>query len=183
MVHTAILLHQFLSPLSNHREDEYGGSLENRMRFPLEVFDAVRTAWPDHRPLGMRVSATDWIADGWDLEQTVTMAKELEKRGCDWIDVSSGGLSDEQRVQTGPGYQVPFAEHIKQHTDLTIMTVGMITEPQQAEDIIASGQADLVALARGFLYDPRWVWHAANELGYDLKYPKPYLRCAPVRIP
>ena len=173
------LLHQFLSPLSNHREDEYGGSLENRMRFPLEVFDAVRACWPDHRPLGMRVSATDWIKDGWDLEQTETLAKELEKRDCDWLDVSSGGLSDEQRVQTGPGYQVPFAEHIIQRTDLTIMTVGMITEPQQAEDIVASGQADLVALARGFLYDPRWVWHAANELGYDFKYPNPYLRCAP----
>jgi NADPH2 dehydrogenase len=173
------LLHQFLSPLSNFRDDEYGGSLENRMRFPLAVFDAVRAAWPDHRPLGMRVSATDWIKDGWDLEQTTVLAKELDKSNCDWLDVSSGGLSDEQRVQTGPGYQVPFAENIKQNTNLTVMTVGMITEPQQAEDIVASGQADLVALARGFLYDPRWVWHAANELGYDFKYPNPYLRCAP----
>ena len=173
------LLHQFLSPLSNHRADEYGGSLENRMRFPLEVFDAVRAAWPAHRPLGMRVSATDWIDNGWDVEQTVTLANELEKRDCDWLDVSSGGLSDEQHVHTGPGYQVPFAEHIKQRTAMKIMTVGMITEPQQAENIVASGQADLIALARGFLYDPRWVWHAAKDLGYDLKYPEPYLRCAP----
>ena len=176
------LLHQFLSPLSNHREDDYGGKLENRMRFPLQVFDAVRAAWPAHRPLGMRVSATDWIDEGWDLEQTVALARELENRDCDWLDVSSGGLSDEQRVKTGPGYQVPFAEHIKQQTGLTIISVGMITEPQQAEDIIASGKADLVALARGFLYNPRWVWHAANELGYDLRYPNPYLRCAPAKV-
>ena len=175
------LLHQFLSPLSNHRDDDYGGSLENRMRFPLEVFDAVRASWPAHLPVGVRVSATDWIEQGWDLEQTLALARELEARNCDWLDTSSGGLSDKQQLKTGPGYQVPFAEQIKQHTGLTVMAVGMITEPQQAEDIIAAGKADLVALARGFLYNPRWVWHAANELGFDLRYPNPYLRCAPVQ--
>ena len=176
------LLHQFLSPLSNQRQDDYGGSLENRMRFSIQVFDAVRGSWPAQRPLGMRVSATDWIDQGWDPEQTLTLARELEKRDCDWLDVSSGGLSDQQQLKTGPGYQVSFGEKIKQQTGLKIMTVGMITEPQQAENIIACGQADLVALARGFLYNPRWVWHAANELGYDLRYPNPYLRCAPAKI-
>lgn len=176
------LLHQFLSPLSNQREDQYGGSLENRMRFPLQVFDAVRAAWPEEKPLGMRISATDWIDGGWDLPQSLSLAHELEQRHCDFIDVSSGGLADTQKVKAGPGYQVPFAEQIKQQTALAVMTVGMITEAQQAENIIKSGQADLVAIARGFLYNPRWVWHAANKLGHPLEYPNQYLRCAPSRI-
>lgn len=176
------LLHQFLSPLSNQRDDQYGGALENRMRFPLQVFDAVRAAWPEEKPLGMRISATDWIDGGWDLQQSLLLARELDQRDCDFLDVSSGGLADEQKVKTGPGYQVPFAEQIKQQTGLTVMTVGMITEAQQAEKIIASGQADLVAIARGFLYNPRWVWHAAQKLGYPLTYPNQYLRCAPSRI-
>ena len=176
------LLHQFLSPLSNQRDDQYGGTLENRMRFPLQVFDAVRSAWPDDKPLGMRISATDWIDGGWDLPQSLALAHELEQRKCDFLDVSSGGLADSQKVKAGPGYQVPFAEQIKQQTELAVMTVGMITEAQQAEKIIASGQADLVAIARGFLYNPRWVWHAAHTLGHTLKYPNQYLRCAPARI-
>jgi 2,4-dienoyl-CoA reductase-like NADH-dependent reductase (Old Yellow Enzyme family) len=173
------LLHQFLSPLSNRREDDYGGNLDNRLRFPLAVYDAARSVWGKEQALGVRVSATDWVEGGWDLEQTLSLAKALDARGCDWLDVSSGGLSDEQKLDVKPGYQVPFAEHIKHETDLTVMAVGLITQPQQAEDIVASGKADLVALARGFLYNPRWVWHAAKELGYPLTYPNQYLRCAP----
>lgn len=173
------LLHTFLSPLSNHRTDAYGGSLENRMRFPLEVFDAVRTAFPADRPVGMRLSATDWVAGGWDLPQTITLAAALKARGADWIDVSSGGLSHAQRISPGPGYQVPFAEAVKRETGSTTMAVGMITQAVQAEAIIAGGQADLVALARGVLYDPRWGWHAAAELGATVAASPQYWRSAP----
>jgi NADPH2 dehydrogenase len=173
------LLHQFLSPLANRRDDGYGGSLANRMRFPLEVFDAVRAAFPADRPVGMRVSATDWAPGGWDLEQTLAFAAQLKARGADWIDVSSGGLTPAQKLVAGPGYQVPFAAAIKQATGLTTMAVGLITEPQQAEDIVASGKADLVALARGLLYDPRWAWHAAAALGAAVDAPQQYWRARP----
>ncbi len=173
------LLHQFLSPLSNRRDDRYGGSLANRMRFPLEVFRRVRAVWPAHKPLGIRVSATDWAEGGWDLEQTLAFAHELKKLECDWIDVSSGGLVKNQVIETAPGYQVPFAEAVRRETGLTTMAVGMITEPKQAEEIVAAGKADLVALARGMLYDPRWAWHAAHELGAEVTYPNQYLRCRP----
>ncbi|HWU49199.1 MAG TPA: NADH:flavin oxidoreductase/NADH oxidase [Asticcacaulis sp.] len=173
------LLHQFLSPLSNARDDAYGGSLENRMRFALEVFDAVRAVFPAHKPVGVRVSATDWVAGGWDLEQTLAFAHELRKRGADFIDVSSGGLSPQQQIAAGPGYQLPFAEAIKAQTGLTTLAVGLITEPQQAEDIIAKGKADAVALARAMLYDPRWPWHAAAALGAQVEAPPQYLRSAP----
>lgn len=159
------LLHQFLSPIANHRTDEYGGSLENRMRFPLEVFDAVRAVFPADKPLGIRVSATDWMDGGWDLEQTIAFAAELKKHDVDWIDVSSGGISAQQKIKLGPGYQVDFAQGVKEATGVTTMAVGLITEAQQAEEIIASGKADFIALARGLLYDPRWPWHAAAELG------------------
>ncbi|GMQ75769.1 MAG: NADH:flavin oxidoreductase/NADH oxidase [Gammaproteobacteria bacterium] len=173
------LLHQFLSPLSNQREDDYGGSLDNRMRFPLAVFDAVRGAWPDDKPVGIRVSAIDWVAGGWSMEDTLAFGRELTKRGCDWIDVSSGGLVAGENITVGPGYQVPFAEQVRKHTGLTTMAVGMITEPRQAEAIISSGRADMVALARGMLYDPRWAWHAAAELGAEVAYPNQYQRCRP----
>jgi 2,4-dienoyl-CoA reductase-like NADH-dependent reductase (Old Yellow Enzyme family) len=173
------LLHQFLSPIANHRTDAYGGSLEDRMRFPLEVFDAVRAVFPADKPIGMRVSATDWVEGGWDLDQTIVFAQELKRRGADWIDVSSGGASPLQKIKLGPGYQVPFADAIKQATGLPTITVGMITEAQQAEDIIASGKADMVALARGMLYDPRWGWHAAAALGGQVSAPKPYWRAQP----
>jgi 2,4-dienoyl-CoA reductase-like NADH-dependent reductase (Old Yellow Enzyme family) len=173
------LLHQFLSPLSNQREDGYGGSLENRIRFPLEVYRAVRDAWPEDKPLGMRISATDWIDGGWDLDQSLVLARELQQRGCDFLDVSSGGLSSAQQLSPGPGYQVPFAERIRKETGMAVITVGLITDPLMAEDIVSDGKADLVALARGFLYDPRWVWHAAKALGEDFSYPEQYLRCAP----
>jgi NADPH2 dehydrogenase len=173
------LMHQFLSPISNKRTDKYGGSLENRMRYPLEVFDAVRAAFPDKKPVGIRVSATDWVEGGWDLPQTIEFAKELKKRGVDWIDVSSGGVSPLQKIPLGPGYQVPLAQGVKQATGVTTMAVGLITEAKQAEDIVTSGKADMVALARGMLYDPRWGWHAAAELGGEVTAPPQYWRSQP----
>jgi 2,4-dienoyl-CoA reductase-like NADH-dependent reductase (Old Yellow Enzyme family) len=176
------LMHQFLSPISNQRTDRYGGSLENRMRFPLEVFDAVRAVFPERKPVGIRVSATDWIEGGWDLPQTIAFAKELAKRGVDWIDVSSGGVSPLQKIPLGPGYQVPFADAVRQATALTTIAVGLITKPAQAEEIIASGQADMVALARGMLFDPRWGWHAAAELGGEVDAPPPYWRAQPAEF-
>jgi 2,4-dienoyl-CoA reductase-like NADH-dependent reductase (Old Yellow Enzyme family) len=170
------LLHQFLSPLSNERTDEYGGSLENRMRFTLEIFAAVRAVWPEHKPLGIRVSATDWMEGGWDVGQTVALAAELKAKGCDYIHVSSGGLSPRQQIAAGPGYQVPFARRIRQETGLTTIAVGLITEPRQAEAIVVEGSADMVALARGMLYDPRWPWRAAAELGAQVSAPPQYWR-------
>jgi len=180
-VHAAhgYLLHQFLSPIANRRTDRYGGALENRMRFPLEVFEAVRAAVPGDKPVGVRVSATDWVDGGWDLEQTLVFAKELKQRGVDWIDVSSGGVSPLQKIALGPGYQVPFAAAVKQATGLPTMAVGLITEARQAEDILASGKADMVALARAMLYDPRWPWHAAAELGGTVAAPPQYWRSQP----
>jgi 2,4-dienoyl-CoA reductase-like NADH-dependent reductase (Old Yellow Enzyme family) len=173
------LLHQFLSPLSNRRNDRYGGSLQNRMRYPLEVFDAVRAVFPSKKPVGIKVSATDWVDGGWDLEQTIEFAKELKKRGVSWIDVSSGGVSPQQKIPLSPGYQVPFAQAIKEATGATTMAVGLITEAAQAEEIVASGKADMVALARGMLYDPRWGWHAAAELGGEVYAPPQYWRSQP----
>jgi NADPH2 dehydrogenase len=173
------LLHQFLSPISNKRADQYGGSLQNRMRYPLEVFDAVRAAFPAEKPVGIKVSATDWVEGGWDLAQTIEYAKELKKRGVDWVDASSGGVSPQQKIPLGPGYQVPFAQAIKEATGVTTMAVGLITEAKQAEDIVASGKADMVALARAMLYDPRWGWHAAAELGGQVEAPPQYWRSQP----
>jgi NADPH2 dehydrogenase len=173
------LLHQFLSPISNKRTDKYGGSLQNRMRYPLEVFDAVRAVFPSKKPVGIKVSATDWVEGGWDLEQTIELAKELKKRGVDWIDVSSGGVSPLQKIPLSPGYQLPFAQAIKEATGVTTMAVGLITEASHAEDIIASGKADMVALARGMLYDPRWGWHAAAQLGGEVSAPPQYWRSQP----
>lgn len=173
------LLHQFLSPLSNRRSDDYGGSLANRMRFPLEVFAAVRAEFPEDKPVGMRVSCTDWAEGGWDIEQTATFAGELRKLGCDWIDASSGGLVKHQAIPVGPGYQVSFAERIRKDAGIATIAVGLITEARQAENIIAEGKADMVTLARGFLWDPRWAWHAALELGANPRIPKQYLRGRP----
>lgn len=173
------LMHEFLSPLTNQRSDEYGGSLANRMRFPLEVFDAVRAVWPAHKALGMRVSATDWVDGGWTPEETVELARELKARGCDFIHVSSGGLSPAQQIKVGPGYQLPFARQVKQATGLPTIAVGLITEAKQAEAVITEGDADLVALARGILYDPRWPWHAAAELGAAVQAPPQFWRSAP----
>lgn len=173
------LMHQFLSPISNRRTDQYGGSLENRMRFPLEVYDAVRAVFPAKKPIGMRVSATDWVEGGWDVQQTIEFAKELKKRDVNWIDVSSGGVSPLQKIPLGPGYQVPLSQAVKEATGLTTIAVGLITETKQAEDILASGKADMVALARAMLYDPRWGWHAAAELHGEVSAPPQYWRSQP----
>ncbi|SPK75105.1 NADPH dehydrogenase (plasmid) [Cupriavidus taiwanensis] len=173
------LLHQFLSPLANHRDDEYGGSLENRMRFPIEVFDAVREAFPAQRPVWMRISATDWVPGGWDIEGTVALSKALKARGCAAIHVTTGGVSPQQAIKLGPGYQVPYAQRVKAEVGLPTIAVGLITEPEQAEAIIANQEADAVSLARAMLYDPRWPWHAAARLGASVQAPKQYWRSQP----
>jgi len=170
------LAHQFLSPLSNVRADIYGGSLENRMRFPLELFDGVRKVWPSEKPLGVRISATDWVPGGWDLEQSIAFVRELHKRGCDFIDVSSGGLSPDQQIPVEPGYQVPFSDAIKKATRIATFAVGLITQPNQAEGIIANGQADCISMARAFIRNPNWVWDAADQLGADPFVPPQYQR-------
>jgi 2,4-dienoyl-CoA reductase-like NADH-dependent reductase (Old Yellow Enzyme family) len=173
------LLHQFLSPIANHRDDEYGGSLENRMRFPLEVFDAVRAAFPADKPVWARISATDWVPDGWDIEGTVALSKALKARGCAAIHVTTGGVSPEQAIKLGPGYQVPYAQRVKAEVGLPTIAVGLITEPEQAEAIVANNEADAVSLARAMLYDPRWPWHAAAKLGAQVHAPKQYWRSQP----
>ncbi len=173
------LLHEFLSPVSNHRDDAYGGSHENRARFPLEVFDAVRAAFPAERPVWVRVSATDWVEGGWDIEGTVALSRALKARGCAAIHVSSGGVSPAQSIPLGPGYQTPFARRVKAEVGLPTIAVGLITDPAQAEAILAEGEADAVALARGILYDPRWPWHAAAALGAKVEAPKQYWRSQP----
>jgi NADPH2 dehydrogenase len=170
------LLHQFLSPLSNTRTDSYGGSLENRMRYPLEVFAAIRRAWPESKPVGVRISAVDWVEGGWTLADSIAFTKELQKLGCDYIDASSGGNDPNQKIKLGPSYQVPFAAEIRKATGMPTMAVGLITEPEQAEAIVAEGQADLVALARAFLDDPHWGWHAAYKLGAEPATPIQYHR-------
>jgi 2,4-dienoyl-CoA reductase-like NADH-dependent reductase (Old Yellow Enzyme family) len=175
------LLHEFLSPLSNRREDEYGGSLENRMRFPLEVFDAVRQAFPAERPVTMRVSGTDWAPGGWDIAQTIAFAHALEARGCSGIHVSSGGLTPAQKIPIGPSYQVPLARAVKAATTMPVVAVGLINEFDQAEAIVGTGDADLVAIARAILYDPRWPWHAAAHFGASVAAPNQYLRSQPSR--
>jgi 2,4-dienoyl-CoA reductase-like NADH-dependent reductase (Old Yellow Enzyme family) len=171
------LLHEFLSPVSNRRDDAYGGDRANRMRFPLEVFDAVRAAWPAERPLGVRVSAVDWVEGGWRLDDSIALARELKARGCDWLDVSSAGISPAQKITaTGPGIHVPFAHAIRAATGITTMAVGLITEPRHADAIVANGDADLVAMARAFLRDPRWPWRAAAELGATVRGAPQYWR-------
>ncbi len=183
-IHSAhgYLLHQFLSPLSNRRTDSYGGSLENRMRLTLRVFDAVRAAFPVTKAVGVRISATDWVDGGWDLEQSIVLAKALDARGCNFIDASSGGASPLQKINLGPGYQVPFAEAIKKVVSMPVIAIGLITDPHQAEAIVADGRADAVALARGMLYDPRWPWHAAAKLGATVNVAPQYARCEPREV-
>ncbi|MBV8849259.1 MAG: NADH:flavin oxidoreductase/NADH oxidase [Methylobacteriaceae bacterium] len=173
------LLHQFLSPIANKRTDEYGGSLENRMRFPIEVFDAVRAAFPAEKPVWMRISATDWVPNGWDIEGTVALSKALKQRGCAAIHVTTGGVSPQQAIKIAPGYQVPYARRVKSEVGLPTIAVGLITEAEQAEAIIANGEADAVSLARAMLYDPRWPWHAAAKLGAKVAAPKQYWRSQP----
>ncbi|ANR78337.1 oxidoreductase [Kosakonia sacchari] len=174
------LLHQFLSPLSNQRSDEYGGSLENRLRFTQEVFSAVREAVPASVAVGIRISATDWVEGGWDLDQSVVLTKKIEALGGAYVHVSSGGLSPLQSIKvTAAGYQVPFAKALRQQTNMPVIAVGLITEPQHAEDILQQGEADLIALARGALYDPRWPWHAAAALHGAVHIAPQYRRAEP----
>jgi 2,4-dienoyl-CoA reductase-like NADH-dependent reductase (Old Yellow Enzyme family) len=171
------LLHQFLSPIANQRTDEYGGSFENRIRFPLELFKAVREAYQG--VLGIRISASDWIEGGWTPEETADFAARLKPLGCDFVHISSGGISPLQKIKIGPNYQVPFAKIVKDKSDITTMTVGLITEPQQAEAILQAGDADLIALARAFLFKPRWAWEAAAALGATVPSNERYWRCLP----
>ena len=173
------LLHQFLSPITNQRTDGYGGSSENRMRFPLEIFETVRAALPADKPVMVRLSATDWIEGAWDVDQSVVFCQALKDLGCDMVDVTSGGLDQRQKITVGPGYQVGFSERIRREAGIATMAVGQITDPVQAETILLSGQADMVALARGMLWDPRWTWKAAVAMGEEITLPAPYARCNP----
>lgn len=173
------LLHQFLSPLSNQRDDEYGGSLENRLRFPVEVLTAVRAALPDGYPLWVRLSAVDWVEGGLTTEDSVEISKALEAAGADALHISSGGLSGLQQIPVGPGYQVHLAEAVKAAVTIPVIAVGLITDPKQAEAILADGQADAIAMARAFLWDPRWPWRAAVTLGAKVQAPKQYWRSVP----
>ncbi|HVJ55039.1 MAG TPA: NADH:flavin oxidoreductase/NADH oxidase [Aliidongia sp.] len=177
------LLHEFLSPISNRREDEYGGSPAKRMRFPIELAAAVRAVWPREKILGIRVSAVDWSDEGLSLDDTIAFLNELKGVGIDYVCVSSGGIASGIHVPFGPNYQVPFAARIKRETGIPTRAVGLIVEPHQAEEIVASGQADQVALARAFLDEPRWVWRAAEALGADLAYPPQYERSKPALWP
>jgi 2,4-dienoyl-CoA reductase-like NADH-dependent reductase (Old Yellow Enzyme family) len=170
------LLHEFLSPLSNHRGDEYGGTLENRLRLPLEVAQAVRAVWPAAYPLLVRISATDWKEGGWDLPQSVVFAQKLKELGVDLIDCSSGGLVPDAKIPVAPGFQVPFAQQIKREAGIATGAVGLVTRPEQAEQIVASGQADVVLLGREFLWDPYWPLHAAHALAANVDWPKQYVR-------
>ncbi|MFA7095313.1 MAG: NADH:flavin oxidoreductase/NADH oxidase [Gammaproteobacteria bacterium] len=170
------LLHEFLSPLSNKRSDEYGGTLENRMRFPLRVAQAVRDAWPDDLPVFVRISATDWVEGGWDLPQSIELAQRLKTLGIDLIDCSTGGNVMHAEIPVGPGFQTPFATAIRQQAGIATGAVGLITEPTQAEQIVATGLADVVLLARELLRDPYWPLHAAEALGVDVPWPLQYER-------
>ena len=177
------LMHEFLSPISNKREDRYGGSLENRMRFPLRVAEAVRAVWPVDKPLGARLSATDWRDDGWTIEDSVVFARALKERGCDFICASSGGIVGRLAIPLGPGYQVKLAARLKRDAGMAIRAVGLIVAPQHAEAIIAEGEADMIALARAVLDDPRWGWHAAEALGATASYAPQYERVRPTTWP
>ncbi|WP_287596315.1 NADH:flavin oxidoreductase/NADH oxidase [Thermomonas sp.] len=177
------LLHQFLSPLSNHRDDAYGGSLENRMRLVLEVFDAIRAEVPATMAVGVRISATDWVDGGWDLAQSIALARALDARGCHYLHVSSGGLDPSQRIVAGPGYQLPFAEALRREIAMPVIGVGLITTAEQAEAALAQGRADAIALGRALLYDPRWPWHAAAALGATVATSPRFLRALPHGMP
>jgi len=177
-VHAAhgYLLHQFLSPLSNHRTDAYGGGFDGRVRAVVEVVDAVRAVWPERKPLLIRLSATDWIEGGWDVEQTVELSRLLVGHGVDLVDVSSGGLAPHQAIEVGPGYQVPFARAVREGSGLPTAAVGLITEPEQAEQVVSEGSADAVLLARAVLRDPMWPLRAAHALGVAVEWPRQYAR-------
>jgi 2,4-dienoyl-CoA reductase-like NADH-dependent reductase (Old Yellow Enzyme family) len=180
-IHSAhgYFLHEFLSPLSNHRPDQYGGSFENRTRIVLDVVKRVRRFWPERLPLFIRISSTDWVEGGWDIEQAVELARSLRMLGVDLVDCSSGGNVADARIPIGPGYQVQFAERTRRDAGILTGAVGMITEAQQADEIIRRGQADIILLAREMLRDPYWPLHAAAQLGKPIPWPAQYLRAAP----
>lgn len=173
------LLHEFLSPITNKRTDAYGGSFDNRVRFPMEVARAVRKVWPDDLPVFVRISATDWVEGGWDIEQSIRLARALKEIGIDFVDCSSGGLMEDAAIPAGPGFQVPFAAAVREEVKITTGAVGFITSPVQADQIVATGQADAVLLGRVLLRDPYWVLHAARTLGADVHWPPQYLRGRP----
>jgi len=173
------LIHEFLSPLSNHRDDTYGGSFENRTLLIREIVAAVRSSWPKGAPLFVRISATDWVEGGWDLKQSIELARSLKQLGVDLIDCSSGGTVPHAKIPAGPGYQTPFAQRIRHEAEILTGAVGMITSPVQAEQIIGTGQADAILIAREFLRDPYWPLRAATELGQSISWPVQYLRAAP----
>ncbi len=181
------LLHQFMSPITNKRTDEYGGSFENRIRLTLEVVEAVRAAWSQDKPLLVRISATDWLENdestSWTIAQSVKLARELKKRGVDLVDVSTGGIARGIKITAGPGFQVQFAERIRKEAEIPTAAVGLITELAQVEEILASGKADLVLMAREFLRNPYWLLDAARERGVEMSWPKQYLRAAPAGSP
>ncbi|RKS85832.1 2,4-dienoyl-CoA reductase-like NADH-dependent reductase (Old Yellow Enzyme family) [Orbus hercynius] len=173
------LIHQFLSPLSNSRTDQYGGSAENRMRFAIEIFEAIRAVFPKHKGVGIRISATDWVDGGWNLAESILLAKKLDQLGCSYIHVSTGGIDIQQQIPVGPNYQVPFAQAIKQQVGMPVIAVGLITDAIQAEAIVSTGQADMVAIGRDMLFNPHWPWQAAKELGAKVIVPPQYGRSAP----
>ena len=177
------LLSEFLSPLANKRADEYGGSAENRMRFPLEVATAMRAAWPAARPMGVRINGTDWLAGGIVIEEAIAFAGALKEIGLDFVCVSSGGNSAEAKIPATPGYQVALAGQIKAATGLAVMTVGLVVDPHHADEIVASGEVDMVAIGRSVLDDPHWPWHAADSLGVPLDVPPQYARARPATWP
>jgi 2,4-dienoyl-CoA reductase-like NADH-dependent reductase (Old Yellow Enzyme family) len=173
------LLNSFLSAMSNDRTDSYGGSLANRMRYPLDVFAAIRVVWPEHLPLGVRVSATDWVDGGWSIDDSVAFAKELKALGCDYVTASSGGIVPEQKITPARGYQVPLAAAIRNQAGIATMAVGLIEDGPHGEEILADGAADLIALGRGMMYDPRWAWHAAEKMEQQAAFPSQYARSHP----
>ncbi len=174
------LVNQFLSPLINQRTDTYGGSLENRMRLALEIYDECRAVWPAHKPIGVRITAKDWVEGGWEVEDSVAMAHELKSRGCDYLCLSSGGVSLKQKIESGPLYQVPFADQVRRKSGITTMAVGQIWEPEAAERVLQEGKTDFIAIGRRMLYNPRWAWHAATELNEFIPYPARYKSCHPL---
>ncbi|MCB4822933.1 NADH:flavin oxidoreductase/NADH oxidase [Roseicella aerolata] len=173
------LLNSFLSPLANRRNDAYGGDLPGRMRYPLEVFAAIRAVWPPGKPLGVRISATDWVEGGWTGDDSLAFARALKALGCDYVTASSGGISPSQTISPGPGYQVPYARRIQQEAGMPAMAVGLLHDPDLAEQVLQDGAAELIALGRGMMWEPRWPWHAAETLGASAPFPPQYARSHP----
>lgn len=172
-------LNNFLSPLSNTRTDDWGGDLEGRMRYPLEIFRGLRAAWPAHKPMGVRISASEWVEGGWNIDDSVIFSQRLKDLGCDYVALSSGGTSPDQKISIGPGYQVPFSEEVRRRVGIPTVAVGMLSDPRTANKVLETGKADLIAVGRGMLFNPRWAWHAAAELNGPMRVPEPYLRCHP----